>query len=242
MFLKKIVKKVLSKLGYKISPIKPNQPLRKGKNLNVGCGSYEIRNFISLDYFSDHYYGNSGLDFKRIQYDMRNDTLPFKKSEVDNIYCSHVIEHIETEYVERFFADSFRVLKKNGTLRISCPDSYFMYNLLILLNTKDAEKNFFFNIASHKFDKKNYGLKKDYRKYSYQNLMKELRKDGYYRQEHPDWHINNWDYERLHKVAKKAGFNKIIKSKHQGSFSTDMQGEDMDLCHPEMSLYMDFIR
>ena len=66
MFLKKIVKKILSKLGYKISPVKPNQPLRKGKNINVGCGSYEIRNFISLDYFSDHYYGNSGLDFKRI--------------------------------------------------------------------------------------------------------------------------------------------------------------------------------
>ena len=72
--------------------------------------------------------------------------------------------------------------------------------------------------------------------------MTELRKGGYYREDHPDWHINNWDFERLREIAQKAGFKKIIKSKHQGSFSIDMQGEDMDLCHPEMSLYVDFVK
>ena len=45
--------------------------------------------------------------------------------------------------------------------------------------------------------------------------MKELRKDGYYRKEYPNRHINNWDFNRLNMIAKKAGFKKIIKSKHQ---------------------------
>ena len=154
MLLKEIIKKLFSLLGYKIVLIKPNQPARKGINLNVGCGSYEIRNFISLDYFSEHYYAKGNAEFKkRTQYDMRNDKLPFGKSKVDNIYCSHVIEHIETKYVISFFKDSFRVLKKNGTLRIACPDSYFLYNLMILLNTAEEEKNFFLNMAAHRFSK-----------------------------------------------------------------------------------------
>ena len=42
-------------------------------------------------------------EFKRTQYDMRNDKLPFGKSKVDNIYCSHVIEHIETKRCNKFF-------------------------------------------------------------------------------------------------------------------------------------------
>ena len=54
--------------------------------------------------------------------------MPFEDDSVDTIYCSHVIEHIETEYVEMFFKESFRVLKLGGVLRIVCPDVEYLYN------------------------------------------------------------------------------------------------------------------
>ena len=102
---------------------------------------------------------------------MRNDNLPFHNNSIDNIYCSHVIEHIETEFVEKFFYECNRVLKKNSILRIVCPDSYFLY-LQMMNNSsyyawhnyyseeKDSEKCFVDEVATHRCNIENYGLKK----------------------------------------------------------------------------------
>ena len=249
MLLKRLIQSFLSLFGFKLVRIKPNPPSRLGVNLNIGAGSYEIKNFISLDYLSGHYYRkespyyrNNKLKFKRMSYDMRNDNIPFDDNSVDNIYCSHVIEHIETGYVQNFYKEAFRVLKKQGVFRISVPDSDFLYKFMLLSKSPDIEKNLFREIAYHRINKPNYGLKMHYKKYTYKKLMKELRTDVKYDKYHSDWHINNWDESRLNKLGKIAGFKHILKSTHKGSFSIDMQGEDMDLCHPEMSLYMDFIK
>jgi predicted SAM-dependent methyltransferase len=249
MFIKRLIQYFLSLFKFKLVRIKPNQPSRYGVNLNIGAGAYEIRNFISLDYLAGYYYRkesiyyrNNKLKFKRISYDMRNDKIPFDDNTVDNIYCSHVIEHIETEYVQKFFKEAFRVLKKQGVFRISVPDSDFLYKFMVLSKSADIEKNYFREMANHRINKPDYGLKMHYSKYSYKKLMEELRADGKFDEAHSDWHINNWDESRLNKLSKTAGFKYILKSTHKGSFSMDMQGEDMDLCHPEMSLYMDFIK
>jgi len=43
-------------------------------------------------------------DIQKIKhYDMRGGKLNFSDQTVDNIYISHVIEHIEREYVDIFF-------------------------------------------------------------------------------------------------------------------------------------------
>ena len=105
-YLKKIFKLFISKFGYKL--LYSEKISRNGINLNIGCGSYEIDGFISLDLHTEYYYNNKV--FNRINYDMRKNLLPFASNTVDTIYCSHVIEHVETEFVSKFLSESYRVL------------------------------------------------------------------------------------------------------------------------------------
>ena len=53
------LKKLLKYFGFKIIRYRLNLEARNGKkNINVGCGEYEIDGFISVDYYSDSYYLN----------------------------------------------------------------------------------------------------------------------------------------------------------------------------------------
>ena len=104
------------KAGYKINISKFVKNKNKQTallNLNIGAGSYEIENFLSLDIYTKHYYKNK-KEFlkKRIEYNIRKDMIPFKDSVVDNIYISHVIEHIEEPSL--LIKESFRILRPKG--------------------------------------------------------------------------------------------------------------------------------
>ncbi|MDP5131073.1 MAG: methyltransferase domain-containing protein, partial [Paraglaciecola sp.] len=94
----------------------------KKVNLNVGSGGVSIPAFINLDVESD-WYKKQHLMSEFVKFDIRNDDLPFELGSVDNIYCSHVIEHIEDKFVRLFLANCYRVLTSNGVLRIACPDA-----------------------------------------------------------------------------------------------------------------------
>lgn len=58
----------------------------KTRKLNIGCGHRPKNDFINLDY--DH------LVYPDIVRDI-NEGLPFDSDSIDEIYCSHVIEHIK---------------------------------------------------------------------------------------------------------------------------------------------------
>ena len=221
-------------------------------NLNIGSGDYIISNFMNLDFYNEKYYDNK-RDFEktRIHYDMRNDDIPYDNNFVDNIYCSHVIEHIETHYVEKFLYECHRVLKKDCFLRIACPDSLFLYNQMLLnpkyynwhhyyYSIKDANKCFVDEVATHRSTKENFGLNKNINDINYDDLMAEFRKDGVFDPKEPGRHINSWDFKRLSQYSEKIGYSQIILSKFWGSSSPEMQGKDMDLTHPEMSIYVEF--
>jgi len=245
--IRRIVEFLFSTIGFwiHIKPIRKDVVQRSGLNLNVGCGQYVINNFISLDYFSERYYNKLTRGFKgRVFYDIRNDSLPYENDSVDNIYCSHVIEHLESKHAERFFQESFRVLKKGGCLRIACPDSEFLYNMM-LSNSEffcwhpmyeqngDNTKCFIIEVAAHR---QNLG------EMPYSILMPTLREGGRYNADNPQPHINNWDFARVKEIGSKAGFQNIYKSKCRGSVSKSMQGFDMDRTISEMSLYVDLVK
>ena len=100
--MKKIILKIINHYDYSIKFINIKKQVRSrlnGINLNVGCGNNRIKGFINLDYIMHPYY--NGDKSNCINYNMRSDPLPFKNNSVDNIYCSHVIEHIETIYVKK---------------------------------------------------------------------------------------------------------------------------------------------
>jgi predicted SAM-dependent methyltransferase len=55
--------------------------------------------------------------------DLNSEPLPFEKNSVDNIFCSHTLEHIEPERIPVVLSEMKRVLKKEGKVRIVVPDA-----------------------------------------------------------------------------------------------------------------------
>jgi predicted SAM-dependent methyltransferase len=129
---------MLNAVGYS-SIVRELPPSERVSNdivlLNVGAGNWGCDGWINLDYPSEHYERMQSRH-KFIPYDIRSDAIPFGNDSVDAIYCSHVIEHIEDEFIEGFFKECRRVLKKEGVLRFACPDAEFLYHVSKLNKTK----------------------------------------------------------------------------------------------------------
>lgn len=51
--------------------------------------------------------------------------IPFKKDSVPFIFTSHFLEHLKEEQTRKLIQDCFRVLKKDGIIRIIVPDLDF---------------------------------------------------------------------------------------------------------------------
>lgn len=240
-----------SDLPEKIKPATPAH--RYGLHLNVGAGTYVIDGFKSLDHYSTHYYPSRETFLQeRIEYDLRNDVLPFADNTVDNVYISHVIEHIETAHVKMFFAESHRVLKPGGVLRVVCPDARFLFEVSRFNNDyyrwhpaygKASQFDMLVHqLATPRFAIPNYGLPGNPYDLDYEDFVSQLRSELNFDPLSPGNHINNWDYERLHRLGLEMKFSRVIQSKAGGSVSAAMQGEDMDLAHRHMSLYVDLVK
>jgi len=48
--------------------------------------------------------------------------LPIEDNSVDNLYCSHVLEHLSFQDFHHALKESYRVLKPNGVFRLVMPD------------------------------------------------------------------------------------------------------------------------
>lgn len=261
----------LARLGYELSLKKLAQSPhgRKGLNLNVAAGRYVIPGFVSLDFFSEHYYqSRSEFDVNRVNYDIRQDVIPYADDSVDNIYISHAIEHIETEFVERFFTEAARVLKAKGVLRVACPDAKFLYQVSCFENdywawrdaslvNKEIYEGELGDVCQSDYLTRELATPKMrlYRNRTeagraqfavesvpYAVLMEQYRSGLKFRSGHPGDHINNWDFARLETLGRKCGFRHIVESKCQGSVSREMQGDEFDRTAPQMSLYIDFVK
>jgi len=191
-------------------------------NLNVGAGRYVIPNFKNLDVYTPHYYRSKSSFLKsRIEYDITSDTLPFGDSTVDNIYISHVLEHVEERHAVRFLEESYRVLVEGGVLRVVCPDAKFLFDVSQFDNSYwQWRRKTFKNLKRFDVDWANieqydflvHELSSPRCRYSvrripeavetndtlqgldYESLKDFLRTGLTYRRTHPGDHINCWDY------------------------------------------------
>lgn len=240
---------------------------RKGINLNVGAGEYHLPGFISLDYISEYYHGSKPANKHLVHYDIRSDPLPYADGTVDNIYASHVIEHVESEHVERFIHEAFRVLKPGGVLRVVCPDAWYLYQV-------SSFDNDFWSWRRHQFEHDPRYLVEgqatpsdfltrelasvkmrhyvhagettmpafDVSERDYDALLMEFKSGLEFNPDLPGEHINGWDFKRLQPIGRDAGFEHVLESKHRGSVSAAMQGPDMDRTQPQMSLYVEMVK
>ena len=239
-------------------------------NLNIGAGSYIIQGFKSLDFYSEHYYPDKNKFLKeRINYDIRHDYIPSKDNSIDNIYISHVIEHIEDEYVSKFINDAYRVLKPGGVIRIVCPDSKFIFEVSQFQNQfwtwrhrlfydKDQYTTDWDSIESYDFlmrelstpncryynnkiDRDNFDLDR-LKNLNFKDFTSLVKQNLAFRSAYPGDHISIWDFDTLKQLGTAAGFSHIIDSKRFGSVSLTMQSRKFDKVGPQMSLYVDMVK
>jgi len=85
--------------------------------LDVGCGQFTKKGFTGIDIIEHN--EATGEEFKvDIIHDL-NTGIPFKDSEVDEIYAGHFLEHIEDPYC--FMKEIHRVCKPNSLVEIYVP-------------------------------------------------------------------------------------------------------------------------
>ena len=85
--------------------------------LNIGCGNKLLTGFHNIDF----YVKNIGVR----QYDLRK-KLPYANSEVDEIICNQVLEHMSFLEEKKVFDEFYRILDKNGKLQFEVPDFDFI--------------------------------------------------------------------------------------------------------------------
>jgi predicted SAM-dependent methyltransferase len=83
------------------------------KFLNLGCGNRYHKSWINIDFTST----GEGV----LAYDLTKG-IPFDDNTFDVVYHSHVLEHFSKKDAVFFLKECFRVLKKNGIIRIAVPD------------------------------------------------------------------------------------------------------------------------
>lgn len=87
---------------------------RPKRRLHVGCGVQIIPGFVNMDADASI----PGVDVTGSVEDLSQ----FAESEFDEIYLSHVLEHVPYAQVPRVLAGLHRILSQGGALRISVPD------------------------------------------------------------------------------------------------------------------------
>lgn len=104
--------------------------------LNLGCGNQVVEGWVNVDYALGARFAkipffkiiNKKLKIFNVDWDEKiyihdlNKTFPWQNDSVDVIYSSHTLEHLTREKGRIFINECFRVLKKNGVIRIIVPD------------------------------------------------------------------------------------------------------------------------
>jgi len=83
------------------------------KLLNLGCGNTYHKDWINIDFFSNS---------EQVKVHNLLDGIPINNNCVDVVYHSHVLEHFSKDDGFHFMEECYRVLNRNGIIRIAVPD------------------------------------------------------------------------------------------------------------------------
>ena len=117
-----------------------------------------------------------------------NDLSQFENESVEEIYASHIIEHVDQNTIKNTFKDIFRILKKEGKFYVSVPDM-------------DVLCHFFVSpLANKKI------------KFHTMRMIFGGQIDNF------DYHYFGWNYEFMNDYLLEAGFFEIRKVDSFGLF------------------------
>ena len=81
--------------------------------IDIGCKTNKKPGFQGIDI----------LDFGQEVVWNVNEGLPFPDDTVQEIYCSHFLEHLKVEQIQDFFLEMHRVCKEGSRIEIKVPHS-----------------------------------------------------------------------------------------------------------------------
>lgn len=143
--------------------------------LHLGCGKRYIPGFVHIDM----------VDFPHIDYRQDiSDLKMFENNSIDLIYCSHALQYFDRKEGREVLKEWYRVLKRNGILRLAVPD--FEAIVKVYLKYKNLDHR---GILGPLYGKMNANSKYIYHKTVYDsNSLKKLLEDVGFRDIHRyDW-------------------------------------------------------
>jgi len=192
--------------------------------LNIGCGpNGQLEGFINIDnskavllarfpkikklLFKLGLISKEKLehDWTGVRWMDASRRLPFASESVDKIYCSHFLEHIPSDNGKYVLKEFYRVLKKDGIIRLVVPDLLWHAEEYVR-DTMRIQKDFMLpddRTVHDKFLDTIYGAYLSNKRYGAS-------------------HCYMYDLSTLVSILKKIGFKKIRKCHYQ-------EGEDEEL-------------
>lgn len=271
MKLIEMAKKLPTPIGYGLSKVykvgaKVEVKLLKGlntnpKKLNIGGGNWFKMGWLNLDIYAD----NTFIDIN--QNLLENQELPFIDESLELIFASHILEHLPDEVVLNLLKECHRTLKKGGIMRISVPDMEKAFKAYVdrdwnffeiggvTTNGDSIERRLVNYFASFAMD--NYGEEKHYSggpiiddsivKEKFNSLGKYefvtwcvslIPKNAPYKA-----HVNGFDFEKLARFLKDAGFEESYKSLYRNSTVKELRDTKRIFDkRPMVSLYVETIK
>lgn len=163
------------------------------RRLEIGPGIHIIDGYERLNIYQDGY-----SEFVGDAISMKF----FTDNEYDEIYASHVLEHIPWFEADRALMNWFRILKPKGYLDIWVPDAYKIAKAYVLSKEENC-KDFLLDGWFKYNPDQDPSIWFNGRIFSYG--------DGTANPKSPNWHRAAYDEQSLTRLMTKAGFNNIVK-------------------------------
>ena len=236
---------------------------KSDKFINFGSGAFFHNRWKNYDYpGQSNYYksiqGSEGKDFYAIDLCSYNLSVPEPDESVNLIYCSHTLEHIDSKSSIRFLRECFRILKKDGVMRVALPNTKNDFVLLrCLLSqslvTEDVKEKYLRDVASHILtDSQKLSIKEirdlsdstDQESYEFfNNIIKKYTDFAEFKMTNPERHINYWDYENLIKISSNIGFSFCIPCYQGSSVALPFTNLHVfDNTESQISIYADIVK
>jgi predicted SAM-dependent methyltransferase len=130
-----------------ISPIwklhlKRNLKAYNKKKIALGSGKEVKNGWIGLDYskFGKNVYPVNLLF-----------SLPFSNNLIDEILAEHILEHFHIDDIRSILSECYRILKKEGIIRIISPDANYIAKLIIEGRNIQQNKDLINDINIHRW-------------------------------------------------------------------------------------------
>lgn len=244
-----LIAKYKFKINYKFNLIRK----KNKKYINIGSGKF-LNKYVS------------GLDFEKgitdFDFDLNSGKkLNFLDESFYGVYSSHCIEHLQIDLADFYLKEFYRILTKDGILRITVPD---MSKYFEAYRKKDAKffdwingkgiygedswlrmitRSFSEPIVDEYTDGELYKLYKQKTREDFCNFFESQFKD--YPNKNKlinDFHKSWWDEKKIKKSLKDIGFRDIEIKTSESSKCKFFVGKDFNKTRVHMSLFVEAIK